>query len=727
MTHRLARFLVLSVALLLVCPSLPSPFTPMPAAAQELVLPRLAEPVHIDGRPDESVWQDVPPLPMTMFEPESGGNISRSSIVRMAHDGRYLYASGIFVDEGPVRANSLVRDEYADDDYFNLVIDSFDDGETALWFLVTPLGTRQDGAITNDAEGDAWNHPEFNNVWDAAAEITDTGWTAEMRIPFTSLRFAPVGDTVRLGLIAGRMITRIGERHTYPAIARGPNAAHFKPSLAGNVVLAEVESTHLVRATPYVISRREWTGSASVDQSDGTGHDVGGDLKLGLGSRFTLDVTLNTDFAQTEADDERINLGRFDLFFPEKRQFFLERAGAFAFGDRADHRLFHSRTIGLDDTGVPEPIFGGARLTGRASGWEVGALQMFSDASSGGTEMTGVLRGRRDLEGVGSYVGAMATARRPGIGPRDGAAGLDGALRLRGTHFFTFSAAASQIEGGDGGPAVELALRDRDRRGLTYDVAAGWRHRSYDPPLGFVERVGISFVEGSLTHGAFNNTGRLQERMVGIRGALVTRDAFGAVETARGTVHWDGRRRGGGAGSAGVTVVHEALDESFMLAPDVTVPRGDHTFVEATMSVDAPSGWRVRGWAEVSGGEYFDGHRLSVGLHPLVTFSRHLEIAGSVERNHVRFAARGERFRGDIVRLGVRASLDARLSLHALGQYNSATDRLAGNVRVRYAFAEGRDLYLVWNEGHRTSERSAQEERGLDFRGLAIKYTHPIG
>jgi hypothetical protein len=492
-------------------------------------------------------------------------------------------------------------------------------------------------------------------------------------------------------------------------------------------VLAGVESRHLLRATPFVITRREWTGNASVGQAGGTGHDVGGDLKVGLGSRFTLDVTLNTDFAQTEADDERINLGRFDLFFPEKRQFFLERAGAFDFGDRADHRLFHSRRIGLDDSGVPEPIMGGIRLTGRTDRWEVGALNMYSNPTAGGTEMAGVLRARRDLAGVGSYVGVMATARSDRTGQWAGAAGVDWALRLTGSHFFTFSAAASKAEGGGGGPLLEFALRDRDRRGLAYQVAGGWLHPSYQPPLGFVERVGVSFIEGSLTYGAFTNAGRLQESITGIRGTLVTRGELGTVETARGTVHWDGRRRGGGSGSAGITMVHEVLAEPFALALDVNVPRGEYTFPEANVRVDVPSGWQIRGGAELSGGQYFDGHRLSLAIHPLVTVSRHLEIAGSVERNHVRFPARDQRFRGDILRLRVRASMNAKLSIHALGQYNGSTARLAGNVRFRYSFAEGRDLYVVWNEGHRTSAASAPAARGLEFRGLAIKYAHLLG
>jgi hypothetical protein len=118
---------------------------------------------------------------------------------------------------------------------------------------------------------------------------------------------------------------------------------------------------------------------------------------------------------------------------------------------------------------------------------------------------------------------------------------------------------------------------------------------------------------------------------------------------------------------------------------------------------------------------------LSLAIHPLATVSRHLEIAGSIERNHVRFPARDQRFRGDIFRLGVRASLNARLSIRALGQHNSSTARLAGYVRVRYSFAEGRDLYVVWNEGHRTSAASLPATRGLELRGLAIKYTHLVG
>jgi hypothetical protein len=701
----------------------------LPASSQEVVsIPRISAPVQIDGRPVEPVWETVEPLPMTMFEPDFQGEITRHSVIRLAHDGRYLYASGVFFDDGEVRANSLVRNEYADDDFFNLVIDSLDDGQTALWFLVNPLGTRMDGAITNDAEGDAWNHPEFDNVWDAAAEITDFGWTAEMRIPLTSLRFTPEGDSVMMGLIAGRMITRVGERHTFPALARGPSVAQFKPSLAGKVALSGVEQRRLLQLRPYVLTRRERPGTDAPDRSAATRHDVGGDVKVGLGPHMTLDVTFNTDFAQTEADDERVNLSRFDLFFPEKRQFFMERAGAFEFGDRSDHRLFHSRRIGLDAQGSPETILGGVRLTGRVQRWEIGALHMQMRPEVGGNEAASVLRARRDLARAGSHVGLMATAHRPTSGSMDSAAGLDGAYRMTGSHFLTFGASAS-VSGDQGRPkgAAEMAIRDRDRSGVSYHFAAGWRDPEYLPPLGFVERVGVLFMDGGLAHGRFGGRGPLQEQILGVRATLVAPRGLTDPETLAGTIHWDGRRRGGGSGSVGFTVRQETLDEAFLLSPEATVPEGDYTFPEARAGITAPPGWRIRGGVDLTAGRYFDGHRFSVALRPLITFSRHLEVSGSLERNRVSFPTRNQRFKADVVGLRIRASLSPNLSIHSLTQYNGSTDRVAANLRVRQSFGEGRDLYLVWNEGRQRFPGTGDLVESVDFRGLSIKYSHLVG
>jgi hypothetical protein len=336
------------------------------------------------------------------------------------------------------------------------------------------------------------------------------------------------------------------------------------------VILAGVEWRRLAQARPYVITRREWTGEGFPIRDQPLRHDVGGDLRVGLGSGFTLDATLNTDFA----------------------------------------------------------------------------------------------------------------------------------------------------------------LRDRDLRGFSHSVAGGWLHRAYHPPLGFVERAGILFLEGSLSHGSFPDRGFLQARELGIGGRVVTRRHLRSPETARGAFQLEGRRRGGGTGAAEIAVVYETLDEPFAPAPDATVPAGEYAFPEATIRVAAPSGWRIRGAGELSGGGYFDGHRITVALHPVVTFSRHLELAGSVERNRVRFPGRNERFAGDILRLRVRASANARLSVHGLVQHNTLTGRLGGNLRLRHSFAEGRDLYLVWNEAHGVSDSPDAPAGGagrLEFRRLSVKYTHLVG
>jgi hypothetical protein len=261
----------------------------------------------------------------------------------------------------------------------------------------------------------------------------------------------------------------------------------------------------------------------------------------------------------------------------------------------------------------------------------------------------------------------------------------------------------------------------------SYDFAAGRRDPGYSPPLGFVERVGVRFVEGGVAHGWFRGRGPLQEQVLGVRTTLISPGSLADPETLAGTVHWEGRRRGGGSGSISFTVRHEALDEAFLLSPEATVPQGEYTYPEASARVAAPPGWRVRGGMNLTVGKYFDGHRLSVALRPLVTFSRYLEVSGSLERNRVVFPTRDERFEGDVIGLRVRASLNPSLSIHSLAQYNGATGRVVGNLRLRQSFGEGRDLYLVWNEGRRTAPGPEDGSGGPEFRGLSIKYSHLVG
>jgi len=356
-----------------------------PAAAQTpMTLPRIEGPITLDGRSTEPAWQEIEPLPMTMYQPTYEGGVRERTEVRVAYDDEYLYVLGRLYDSHPedIRANSLHRDRYSGDDTFAIILDTFNDNENALWFFTTPTGVRFDMAVSNDAEGGLGGtvNSNWDTFWSAEARQTDEGWFAEMRIPLSSLGFQSEGERVTMGMTTYRYIARRNERYIFPAIPPDWSLGFAKPSQAQDVVLNGVESRRPVYFTPYVLGGVEQEARLAEDETTYRQHrdltrELGGDLKYNLTNNLTLDLTANTDFAQVEADPQRVNLTRFSLFFPEKRRFFQERASTFAFNTGGNDRLFNSRRIGLVE-GEPVRIWGGARLVGRVGNWDVGVLNM---------------------------------------------------------------------------------------------------------------------------------------------------------------------------------------------------------------------------------------------------------------------------------------------------------------------------------------------------------------
>ncbi|MFQ5569319.1 MAG: DUF5916 domain-containing protein, partial [Rhodothermales bacterium] len=382
-------------------------------------LPRLDGPVDLDGMSDEAAWEAIDPLPLTMYQPSFQGELSERTEIRVAYDTEYLYAAGRFYDSdrSGIRSNSLYRDRYSGDDTFGLVLDTFNDNENALWFYTSPAGVRFDSAVANDAEYNAGPpiNESWNTHWDVATTQNEEGWFAEMRIPYSSLGFQANDGRVVMGLIAYRFIARKNERQIFPAVPPNWNMGFAKPSVAQDVMLEEVASQKPLYVTPFTLGGFRRT--AHLDEAESAYHlkdkmtpEVGLDLKYNLTNNLTLDATINTDFAQVEADDQQVNLSRFSLFFPEKRQFFQERAGIFAFNFGSD-RLFHSRRIGLHE-GETVRILGGARMVGRLGNWDVGLIDMQTARSTAlPSENFGIFRARRQVLNPYSYAGGIITSR----------------------------------------------------------------------------------------------------------------------------------------------------------------------------------------------------------------------------------------------------------------------------------------------------------------------------
>ena len=423
-----------------ICVILILAFSLSAADAQEpLRLTRLVESIQLDGISNEPEWQKIEPLPMTMNRPTYPGEPTEKTEIRLAYDKDYLYCAARCYDSDPsgIRVNSLYRDRSSKDDKFGIILDTFNDKNSALSFWTTPAGVRGDEAIFNDGKTENEN---WNTYWDVATIQNEEGWFVEMRIPFSSLSFQDENGRVVMGLIAYRDIARKNERIVFPDLS--PERNIDTPSRAHPVVFNQIYSQKPIYFTPYATGGFEQIPTLNDAETayhlkNELARNLGVDIKYNVTSNLTLDTTLNPDFAQAEADDQQVNLSRFSLFFPEKRQFFQERSGVFAFNFISRARLFHSRQIGIQD-GERVPIIGGARLVGRIGNWDLGFLDMHT-ARSGDIprENFGVLRLRRQVLNPDSYAGIMLTNRVDEKGNYNFAYGLDGIFRIFGKEYLT--------------------------------------------------------------------------------------------------------------------------------------------------------------------------------------------------------------------------------------------------------------------------------------------------
>ena len=714
----------------------------VPAAAQGsgvMELTRLAGAIRFDGMPDEPAWQAVTPLPLTMYRPTFRGVPSDSSVIRVGYDDQYVYAAAEFADPDPaqLRINSLYRDRWNGDDTFALYLDSFNDNETGLWFYTNPAGVRFDAALS--ADGRTFNN-SWNGAWDVATRITDRGWFMEMRIPLATLGFQQVDGRVTMGLAVTRLMARRNERVTFPAI--DPRYDFRQPSVYQDVVLDGVMPRRPLYATPYVLGGVNRVAvlptGAPAWRGDAEGvHEVGGDLRYGLGDNLNLDLSVNTDFAQVEADEEQVNLTRFPLFFPEKRQFFQERAGVFEFDFGAGGRLFHSRQIGLAPDRTPIRILGGARVVARSGPWDVGLLDM-QTASRGDlpAENLGAFRARRRILNDFSQAGGMLTTRADGDGGYNVAAGLDASLRLFGDTYLTARGAATFDDAVDEATLADrsqvyLEWANRTQRGLNYFAQYQRAGEAYRPGLGFLPRQ--DFTRTSL-YGQYRKFlgegGPLRSHGVGAIGNFINRNRDGALESRYLAYWWIYEFRSGASGWFEVIHHFEDVPEAFDLGDGVMVEPGGYHYETFWFNYQAATGPRLRMGADAKLGRFYDGRRATLTLTPAWNLSRHLDLSGSYEFNRLTFDQRHQALSTHLARLRVGAALNARVSAVALVQANSVADRLGVNLRLRYNFREGTDLWVVYNEGINTDRDGGPlgtPERPFSAaRSVQVKWTHTL-
>ncbi len=653
-----------------------------------------------DGRLDEEVWALAAVAGgFTQTEPVDGAEPTYATEVFVAYTRDALLIGARMEDDDPaaIVAREYRRDANLEsDDNFFVVLDPYHDHRSGVFFSTNPVGTRQDGLIQN--EGAAINN-EWDGVWSVGSRRTEGGWVTEMVIPFETLRF-PRG-TPEFGVNFGRQVARTREIVFWAPISVdwGFNAMWRISAYGVMHGMEHADPGGRIKLKPFGVAGITGEG----EERAGTG-DLGLDAKVSLGSNLNLDVTLNTDFAQVEADEQQVNLTRFELFFPEQREFFLENAGLFQVGETTrpfeppEMFLFFSRRIGLSDDGEIIPILGGARVTGKLGATDVGAFHIRQQEFEGVSPATGftALRLRRDVL-ERSSIGVMALDRTQtgGDSHRVGAADFSWAPTESATITgFAAQSATPGVEGRESAFGVTGQMGD-DRWNMfaTYtDIGEGFRSE-----LGFVPRTGVRKVR---VDGLWSpRIGRYGIRQIFMGpGIIRITEPDGSIQTQNVSLGPFFLFDDGSQFFFNVSQNIEGLSESFELRDGVVIEEGQYTTTNFMTMANTSESRRVSFNLFAMNNGFFDG-RLRV-YSPGVAVRPHprLRLQVNYSRSEVRLPQDNGHFNTNLVVLRGLVALSPDAFIRGLLQWNDDDGNFSGNVQLRWNYRPGSDIYVVYNE-----------------------------
>ena len=698
-----------------------APLDPEAMPRPSLQAVRIDEAVTLDGRLDEAIWSTAPTASdFIQAFPNTGAPASQRTDVRVLYDDAQLYIGAMIWETEPdgVIRKGLRRDfASTEDDIFGVALDTYLDKRNAFYFFINPNGAIRDSQAFDNSR---ISGTEWDGIIHVRTAVVEGGWSVEVAVPFSTLRFDPAREQT-WGINFLRRVRRDNEDSHWAPLAR--RSQIHRMALAGTLTgLGGIAPGRNLTVKPYLKVEDASGAAASADQPV----DGGVDVKYGITPRMTLDATWRTDFSQVEVDQQQVNLTRFPLFFPEKRGFFIENTGTFAFGDVSernvrlgasprDFTLFHSRRIGLEG-GQPIGIDGGARLTGRAGGMEVGLMTMQTE--SAGTlpaENFAVARVRGSLFGA-LDLGGMALNRQAtgdGSDAFNRSWGVDANARLGSLILHSYLAGSDE-----NGPQVGDRYAGRVSaawRDAFWDASALVRHvgDGFDPGVGYVRRTGIR--HGYVTVGAHPQIGRrgVSELNPYAEIEYVT-NLDGRLETRGLTGGFDVDFLDAGLLSLAWTDRFDRIERPFG-ALGATVPAGSYDFEEWSASYSSNASRTLAGRVSLSGGGYYQGTRRAPGIAGTWKPSSHftLELSGAWNRLDLD----GGRYRSEV--LGARVSYDVSTTLFgsALVQYDDQSGQVVSNVRLNWVHAPLSDLFLVY------TERRASGGGGAVDRRITLKAT----
>jgi len=690
---------------------------------------RLSAPLRIDGRLDEALYTTVAPISdFIQMEPDEGAPATERTDLWIAFDDDTFYVSFRCSESHPERvvAKEMRRDHttlWSGDDQVSFFLDTFYDRRNGVEFTLNSIGGRMDGQTFNEQQ---WNG-DWNTVWDSQVGRFDGGWIVEIAIPFKSLRYRPGEDQI-WGFNASRTNRWKNELSFLTLVpkARGQSGLHWASLAAQLVGIAVPPGSKNLEIKPYLISNATSQPAADGRMAHDVTGDLGVDVKYGITQNLTADLTYNTDFAQVEADQQQVNLTRFSLFFPEKREFFLENAGTFQFGGATGGGfgggtevpiLFYSRRIGLE-RGRAVPIDGGGRLTGRVGRYSLGLLTIRSgddEAAQARATSFSVVRVKRDILRRSS-VGLMLTGRneaRGGAGDNlaygvDGAFGFFTDLTI---HTYWARTKTTGLSGQDTSYRTQFDYAG-DRYGVQLErLVVG---DQFNPGVGFVRRDDMRRSSGRLRFSPRPRANTVIRRYFFLGSLAYVENGAGILETRDRDGEFAIEFQNGDRFRVNYNGTYELLPRPFLIAPGVTLPAGGYRFDNVNVGFNRAARQRVSGNLSAEYGTFYSGHKTAVNVNSgRVNLSPRFSMEPTYSVNWVDLAEGS--FTTHLAGSRLTWTTTPRMFTSALLQYNSSSHALSANVRLRWEYRPGSELFVVFNE-----ERDTRARRFPDIANRAF-------
>jgi len=724
---------------------------PLVANAQEIVVGRDAEGrvsvkatrydgrVVIDGNFDESIYSEIAPITDFIQQlPIEGAPASERTEAWVFYDDDNIYISARNYESVPESewiANEMRRDtsQLRTNDSLTVLFDTYKDRRNGVAFLVTPIGGFSDFAVSNEGDGGRGVNFDWNVVWDSRVGRFDGGWTVEMRIPFRSLRYEP-GEEQTWGIQFRRIVRRLNEASyltELPIAAAGNSVVRgmWRVSQAANLEDLHVPPSKFnLEIKPYglgSVTTNKLSNPPINNKSDG---EAGVDIKFGITNNLTADFTYNTDFAQVEVDERQVNLTRFSLLFPEKREFFLEGRGNFSFTEPRGldtPTMFFSRRIGLEGSQIV-PINVGARLTGKIGNFDIGALNISSDADAfSNIESTNfsVLRVKRDIFSRSS-IGAIFTDRSESL-VGDGSSqlyGVDGSFDFWDDFSIDAYLAKTDTPG----------LQDEDKSymgnfafdGDRYGFSSGYVvvEDNFNPEIGFVRRANFKQYVGSAR---FSPRPTSIDSIRRFSFEADTQSYWSAVtdelETQRHDLSFSTEFETSDEFKLSVSDQFEMLTRPFKIADGVTLKPGDYDFSSYKASYTLGAQRKVSGTVSLRAGEFWGGTNTALEFSGArIELSPQLSLEPAYSINKVELPE-GD-FDTELGRLRLTYTISPRMYVSGLLQYDSNTDSFSTNFRFRWEWAPSSELFVVYSDDRDTSPFGDPNSFEVRNRGFAIKF-----